>query len=332
MAVVANTAHLLKLHAKPSYQALQTVTGTSITNSAFIPGNPLPGYKGSLIVSTIGEGGFGDVKLIKLKNGDSFAVKILPKKTLRQYGITTKNEVQLHGQLEHERVVKFIRHFSMLDYEFICTEYVTGGDLFERIQSQDGLGESESLRIFRQLMEGVNYIHNEGIVHRDIKPENVLIDNADNIKITDFGLAERYRVRGQVRMLCYQCGTPGYAAPEVLSEGTSERSASSWPEYHATPVDIWSCGIVLIMMISGDLPWETTTESCYEFTAFFRHDVPMQYPLTEIGPLPTVLLEGMLTLDPLQRSTAEDVLKSAWFKKRKSARPRGRPSSKHSRR
>lgn len=98
----------------------------------------------------------------------------------------------------------------------------------------------EAQRYFKQLINAVEYLHSRGVAHRDLKPENLLLDDNDNLKITDFGLATIYRVQGKERTLEKKCGTLPYVAPEVLVQA-----------YYAEPADIWSCGIILVSLLCG---------------------------------------------------------------------------------
>lgn len=103
-----------------------------------------------------------------------------------------------------------------------------------------GMPRYRAQKYFRQLISGVEYLHGRGVAHRDLKPENLLLDGNDNLKISDFGLATIYRLQGKERRLEKKCGTLPYVAPEVL-----QRS------YLAEPADIWSCGIILVALLSG---------------------------------------------------------------------------------
>ncbi len=89
-----------------------------------------------------------------------------------------------------------------------------------------------------------NYLHNRGVAHRDIKPENLLLTEADVLKLSDFGMATVFRHQGKERLLERRCGTTAYCAPEMLVKS----------QYNAEPSDIWSCGVVLVAMISGGKP------------------------------------------------------------------------------
>lgn len=116
--------------------------------------------------------------------------------------------------------------------------------------------EQDAQRFFHQLMAGVVYLHGIGITHRDIKPENLLLDERDNLKISDFGLATVFRHNSRERLLNKMCGTLPYVAPELLKR----------KEFHAEPVDVWSCGIVLTAMLAGELPWDQPSDSCQEYS------------------------------------------------------------------
>jgi serine/threonine protein kinase len=121
-------------------------------------------------------------------------------------------------------------------------ELVDGGELFEYITSKVYLTESESVRLFRQLISAVGYFHQFGICHRDLKPENVMLDANYNLKVIDFGYAA---VEADGSMRETPCGSPHYAAPEIC-QGQN---------YSGEKVDIWSCGVILYVMLCGRLPF-----------------------------------------------------------------------------
>lgn len=99
---------------------------------------------------------------------------------------------------------------------------------------------NDAKRFFSQLINGVNYLHGKGVAHRDLKPENLLLDEHDNLKISDFGMATMFRIKGRERLLDKRCGTLPYVAPEILVR-----------PYSAAAADLWSCGVILVAMLSG---------------------------------------------------------------------------------
>lgn len=126
-------------------------------------------------------------------------------------------------------------------FSYLVLEYVDGGELFKYIVDQGSLYEMEAMRIFRQILSAISYCHMFRLCHRDIKPENILMDRIGNIKLADFGMATREHVGG----LTTSCGSPHYAPPEI----------ACGENYVGSQVDIWSCGVVLYVMIAGALPF-----------------------------------------------------------------------------
>uniref|UniRef100_A0A8C7Y8A2 non-specific serine/threonine protein kinase n=1 Tax=Oryzias sinensis TaxID=183150 RepID=A0A8C7Y8A2_9TELE len=165
-----------------------------------------------------------------------------------------------------------------------------------------GMPERDAHRFFQQLIAAVEYLHKLGITHRDIKPENILLDDKDNLKLTDFGLATMFRFKGRERRLNRLCGTLPYVAPELLGQS----------EYHAQPADIWACGIVLTAMLAGELPWDQPTESCQEYADWLQRKTYLP-PWKKIQPAPLSLLSKLLQPNPNTRITGEELKKDRWF-------------------
>lgn len=198
------------------------------------------------LVDTIGEGRFGEVKLlINKQSKEMVACKVMIVKDESQ-DKQIRREMLIQKSLFHQNIIQFYGNRRDDNVEFLFLEYAPGGELFDRIEPDVGMKPSEAFRFFRDLLNGIEYLHDRGIVHRDIKPENLLLDANDNLKISDFGLSTMFRHRGKKRLLDTQCGSFPYMAPEVLSG----------VQHQAEPIDIWSCGIVLVAMLAGQLPWD----------------------------------------------------------------------------
>ena len=160
-------------------------------------------------------------------------------------------------------------------------------------------------KYFCDLINGVEYLHSKGIVHRDLKPENLLLNDADQIKIADFGLATLFQYKGNERLLTSPCGTAPYVAPEVLNKS----------QYKAQPTDIWSCGIVLVAMLAGELPWDKPVLDCEDFISWVKYNNYQKTPWCKIENTALSLLRNILMFDPSQRFTIRQIKSSAWYVK-----------------
>lgn len=157
--------------------------------------------------NTLGEGAYGEVKLaINNKTQEMCAVKIISLNLLHDKTAIQK-EVLIHKALNHENIIKYYSSFQQLDKYFIMLEYASGGELFDRIEPDFGMNIDLAHKYFCQLINGVEYLHSKGIVHRDLKPENLLLNDFDQIKIADFGLATLFQYKGNERFLTSPCGT-----------------------------------------------------------------------------------------------------------------------------
>ena len=156
-------------------------------------------------------------------------------------------ETNLMKKLNHKNVTKILEMFEDKKYILIIMEYINGGNLFSFVKKRRKLSEKTAKYLFRQIIEGIKHIHENNIVHRDIKLENILIDVNNNVKICDFGIG---KILSSNKELLYdQCGTPMYMAPEIFL-------SSKKKGYEGPPVDIWSSGIALYIMLSGTLPFD----------------------------------------------------------------------------
>jgi len=257
------------------------------------------------MIQTLGEGAFGEVKLlVNATTGEAVAMKVIDLKKHSNAADTVKKEVCVHRMLNDPHIIRFYGRRENGNFEFIFLEYASGGELFDRIEPDVGMPQIEAQRFFKQLIAGVEYLHGRGIAHRDLKPENLLLDANDNLKISDFGMATIFRHHGQERLLDKRCGTLPYIAPEVLCR-----------KYAAEPADIWSCGVVLVAMLAGELPWDRPSPECPHYTAWKECQIT-RLPWTKIDTLALSLLRKVLMPLPGKRYTIQQIKNHNWFLKR----------------
>ena len=269
-----------------------------------------PFVEGWDFAETLGEGAYGEVKLaINRDTKQPVAVKVIDcskphvaaaKDDIRKeiYILTVLSEVKGDSCLP---IVRSYGHRVEGKLQFIFLEFMSGGELFDRIEPGEGMPESQAQRYFCQLLHGIEYIHHRGITHRDIKPENLLLDANDNLKITDFGLATLFCNAGTERMMSRSCGTPPYIAPEVLRA----------KPYRAQPADLWSCGIVLVAMLSGEVPWDEPSTICTEYAAWCSKKTT-DPPWCRISIEPLGLLSKMLRPLPERRPKMSKLKEAKW--------------------
>ncbi|XP_044484237.1 CBL-interacting serine/threonine-protein kinase 1-like isoform X3 [Mangifera indica] len=255
---------------------------------------------------TLGEGNFGKVKLAKkLDSGQAFAVKILEKNRIIDLKITDqiKREIATLKLLKHPNVIRLHEVLASKSKIYMVLEYVTGGELFDRIASKRRLPEAEGRKLFQQLIDGISYCHNKGVFHRDLKLENILVDSNRNIKISDFGLSalpQHFRDDG---LLHTTCGSPNYVAPEVLANRGYDGATS----------DIWSCGIILYVILTGYLPFDDRNLAVLYQKKFqiFKGDTKIPEWLS---PGAQNMLRRILEPNPIKRITMSDIKADEWFK------------------
>jgi serine/threonine protein kinase len=200
---------------------------------------------------TIGEGTFAKVKFAQnTETGESVAMKVLDKETVLKHKMVDqiKREISIMKLVRHPNVVRLHEVLASRTKIYIILEFVTGGELFDKIVHQGRLSENESRRYFQQLIDAVDFCHSKGVSHRDLKPENLLLDSLGNLKISDFGLSALPQQVRDDGLLHTTCGTPNYVAPEVLNN----------KGYDGAGADIWSCGVILYVLMAGFLPFDET--------------------------------------------------------------------------
>jgi carbon catabolite-derepressing protein kinase len=173
-----------------------------------------------------------------------------------------------------------------------------GGELFDYIVKHGKMSEDRARRFFQQIICAVEYCHRHKIVHRDLKPENLLLDPALNVKIADFGLSN---IMTDGNFLKTSCGSPNYAAPEVISGKL----------YAGPEVDVWSCGVILYVLLVGRLPFDDDF-----IPALFKKIAAGSFVTPAfLSPAAVKLIKSMLQVNPVQRITVQDIRRDPWFQK-----------------
>ncbi|KAG4962068.1 hypothetical protein JHK86_038936 [Glycine max] len=198
---------------------------------------------------TIGEGTFAKVKFARnSETGDPVALKILDKEKVLKHKMAEqiRREVATMKLIKHPNVVRLCEVMGSKTKIYIVLEFVTGGELFDKIVNHGRMSENEARRYFQQLINAVDYCHSRGVYHRDLKPENLLLDAYGNLKVSDFGLSALSQQVRDDGLLHTTCGTPNYVAPEVLNDRG----------YDGVTADLWSCGVILFVLVAGYLPFD----------------------------------------------------------------------------
>jgi serine/threonine-protein kinase CHEK1 len=222
-------------------------------------------------------------------------------------------EVTVHKHIgDHRNIISFFHTGEDLTWRWIAMELAEGGDLFDKIEADEGVGEDIAHLYFTQLISAVSYMHSKGVGHRDLKPENVLLSADGNLKIADFGLATVFEYNGKMKMCTTLCGSPPYIAPEVIS--CSTRGQTKGTGYRADFADIWSCGVVLFVLLAGNTPWDSPTENSFEFSEYLEKNARTTDDLWQRLPSAVLsLLRGMMKVNVDSRFTMEDVRRHPWF-------------------
>lgn len=257
---------------------------------------------------TLGRGATGRVLLATHQStGQKAAVKVVSKSELQYdqdlphaeeekttqglpYGI--EREIIIMKLLNHPNVLRLYDVWETSKALYLVLEYVEGGELFDLLVERGPLQELEAIKYFRQIILGTAYCHALGICHRDLKPENLLLDGQLNVKLADFGMAA---LESNGKLLETSCGSPHYAAPEIVSGF----------KYHGAASDVWSCGVILFALLTGRLPFDDDNiRNLLLKVQAGKFEMP-----TDISPEAQDLIARMLTADPSQRIKTDRILK-----------------------
>ncbi|KAK0102496.1 Protein kinase [Cadophora gregata] len=252
------------------------------------------------IIRTLGEGSFGKVKLaVHRVTNQQVALKIIARKKLisRDMAGRVEREIEYLQLLRHPHIIKLYTVIKT-QLEIIMVLEYAGGELFDYIVQNGKMKEDEARRFFQQIICAVEYCHRHKIVHRDLKPENLLLDENLNVKIADFGLSN---IMTDGNFLKTSCGSPNYAAPEVINGKL----------YAGPEVDVWSCGVILYVLLVGRLPFDDEhIPSLFAKIAKGHYVVP-----NYMSSGASALIKKMLAVNPVHRATIEEIRLDPWFMK-----------------
>lgn len=257
-----------------------------------------------IVTSTLGQGTFGKVKLAQhQESGVEYAIKILDKSDIKANELTVnvRREIAIMKALNHRNIVNLREVLSSKTKLYIVMDLVRGGELFEQIERKGELDEKLARKYFQQLIDGIDYCHRRGVCHRDLKPENLLVDENGTLKITDFGVSSMKGGVSGSDLLYTACGTPYYCAPEIIN-GAEEG-------YSGVKIDAWSCGIILFLLLTGNLPFQNEDMTqLYEQINRCKVDYPSWMPSQARD-----LISHLLEKDPEKRYSLEQVKAHPWF-------------------
>ncbi|PON74568.1 Calcium/calmodulin-dependent/calcium-dependent protein kinase [Parasponia andersonii] len=249
----------------------------------------------------LGKGTFAKVYYGKeMGSGESVAIKVINKDQVRKEGLMDQiqREISVMRMVRHPNVVELREVMATKTKIFFVMEYVRGGELFSKV-ARGRLREDLARRYFQQLISAVDFCHSRGVSHRDLKPDNLLLDENGDLKISDFGLSalpEQLRNDG---LLHTQCGTPAYVAPEVLRK----------KGYDGPKADIWSCGVILFVLLAGFLPFQDENiMKMYRKVFKAEFECPPWF-----SPESKRLICKLLVPDPDRRITIPGIMRVPWF-------------------
>ncbi|CAH9144216.1 unnamed protein product [Cuscuta epithymum] len=255
----------------------------------------------------IGSGSYGKVVLYQSSiDGKYYAIKAFRKSHLLKQRVAP-SETAMSDVLREVSIMKLLSHPNIVnlfeviddprtDHFYMVLEYVEGKWVFQGDGSPGGLGENTARRYLRDIVSGLMYLHSHNIIHGDIKPDNLLVSATGTVKIADFSVSQAFEDDDDE--LRRSPGTPVFTAPECCLGLT----------YHGKAADTWAVGVTLYCMIMGKYPFlGDTLQDTYDKIV----NDPLCLP-ADLNPLLKDLLEGLLSKDPSQRMSLEDVAQHEW--------------------
>uniref|UniRef100_A0A8C0KSY0 Serine/threonine-protein kinase PLK n=1 Tax=Canis lupus dingo TaxID=286419 RepID=A0A8C0KSY0_CANLU len=280
--------------------ALDVLAGPPAADPGRLITDPRSGrtyFKGRLL----GKGGFARCyEATDTESGSAYAVKVISQNRITKPHQREKilNEIELHRGLQHRHIVRFSHHFEDADNIYIFLELCSRKSLAHIWKARHTLLEPEVRYYLRQILSGLKYLHQQGILHRDLKLGNFFITENMELKMGDFGLATRLEPPEHRKKTI--CGTPNYVAPEVLQR-----------QGHGPESDVWSLGCVMYTLLCGNPPFETV-----DLKETYRCIKQVHYTLPASLSLPArQLLAAILRASPQDRPSIDQILRHDFFTK-----------------
>ncbi|XP_021910074.1 CBL-interacting serine/threonine-protein kinase 10 [Carica papaya] len=251
----------------------------------------------------LGQGTFAKVYYARsIRTNQSVAIKVIDKEKILRVGLIDQimREISVMKIVRHPNVVQLYEVLATKSKIYFVMEYCKGGELFNKV-AKGKLKEDAARKYFHQLINAVDFCHSREVYHRDIKPENLLLDENENLKISDFGLSALADSKRQDGLLHTTCGTPAYVAPEVINR----------KGYDGAKADIWSCGVVLYVLLAGYLPFhDSNLMEMYRKIGKAEFKFPNWF-----SPEVRKLLVRILDPNPSTRISIAKIKESHWFRK-----------------
>lgn len=251
----------------------------------------------------LGQGTFAKVYHARnLVTSQNVALKVIDKEKVLKVGLMDqiKREISIMRLVRHPHIVQLYEVMATKNKIYFVLEYVKGGELFNKV-AKGKVKEDVARKYFQQLISAVDFCHSRGVYHRDLKPENLLLDENGNLKVSDFGLSAFAECKRQDGLLHTTCGTPAYVAPEVINR----------KGYDGAKADIWSCGVILYVLLAGYLPFHDPNlmemyrkigKSEFKYPNWFPSDVRR-------------LISKILDPNPNTRISMSKIMENPWVKK-----------------
>lgn len=253
-----------------------------------------------VLLDELGCGSFGTVYLAEnIKTGKKYALKAINRSVFAepQEERRIKIEIGVLKTLHHPNLICLHGVMNTEDKMYLVLDYAPGGTIIDSLLDKGPMPEDQARKYFHELIDAIDWMHKHNTIHRDLKPENLLLDEEGHLKVTDFGLS--IITEHTIEYLKTRCGTPQYIAPEIVMDDV----------YLGPPVDLWSAGVILYVMLSARMPFDGDTldeilQCVLSEDLYFPDDFP---------PLAKKLIEKIVVREPTKRLTIDQIREDPWF-------------------